>query len=291
MRYLSSTDLINEVRDELHYWVEQGKVDDSIFYPVIRLCLSNMGGRILPEKETMLEIKSGKSPLPKDFKNLIMALSCLQKEYAKPVTNAEITVENYDLTHTPPKQYEVLTNGCGVPYQIQRILPYEAYSWTEFEVLSIAKTSRDKCNTNCMNLFTKSENEITIQNNVLMANFPEGEIYLRYEADLENDCDILIPDYPEITEWIKAELRAKAFQVMYWNNTTDITERMAHAEKQAAIHKERARSFYKRPEISDVYALRNALARQYKTLSYGIIGNTRYDSRKIAQYGYSSSST
>jgi hypothetical protein len=288
MKYTTSTDLINEIRDELHHWVEQGKVDDSIFYPVIRLCLSNMGGRILPEKETVLDVYSYKATLPKDFDSLIMAMACVTKEHVRPVTNAEITVENYDLTYTPVKQYEVHTNGCGVPYQIQRVIPYEAFSWTEFEVLSIAKQSKNKCNHNCMNLHSNSPNEITIENGLMMTNFPEGTVYLRYASSLEDDCDILIPDYPEITEWVKAELRAKAFKVMYWNNTPDITQQLGHTEKEAAVHKERARAFYKRPDLSDVYALRNTLARQYKTLSYGIIGNTRYDSRKITQYGHSS---
>ena len=83
-----------------------------------------------------------------------------------------------------------------------------------------------RCDRECFHFGQKSPHEFEIRDNYLHVNFEKGLVYIQYKESLENDEGFNIPDFPEITDWIKQALIVQAFTSL-WRNGEEVQQKLA----------------------------------------------------------------
>ena len=289
MNYIKADDLINEVQINLHTYFQNGLVDSSILYPVIQRNLELIGVKILPKKSAVIHINNYVANLPKDFYSLIYALSTETKvieslpikghvtyedlDYAKENLNGKIIHEEAyeESIHKIISDSEFIEKGYlssvdefGRFRVIQKI-DKMIYVNTATKVLSISHDSN--IDSLCLNPTLKSNYDIELKNNKIFAKFQTGSIYIEYRTLLEEDGELLIPDYSEIKSWLIAECEKKIFQYLYYNGLADTVQRLQFSDKELHILRENARTFWKRHSYSDFVEMKKHFIYNFNRLS------------------------
>jgi hypothetical protein len=268
MKYISSTAIIDEVKNELSFWFENHSVDETLLYPCIRFCMSKIKLDHYPEKTGILQVENYKATLPKDFKQLCIALACtsgFERAYTHDVEiTEERTVCELNVCETI---CDVCTDSCGSMYKIIQKFPTHWKEWNSFDLLKPTSKSYPYCYKNCFNFRSKSKNEIEINGNVMHTNFEQGLIYIEYIQDLETEDDYQIPDNETVIAWVKAEMIFKIFQTLFYNEVPNIVGQYKAAEKELFVKSENARQLIKRSEFTTYYDLANILLKRYN--NYG----------------------
>lgn len=269
MNYIDSSILIEEVVNELHTYFDNSQVEESILYPVIRECLTQMGANILEEVEGTLAIKNFRGDFPKGFKSLTEAYLCSNHEVTRRIPNTGIhTVEVGVVEVDPCAPFELQKDGCGNTYKIVQHLPYETYSWSTIDILTTYNTS---CSKDCPNVGAQSPFQITINNNSVTTSFESGTIYIKYLKTPETDTGYNIPDHDTIIAWVKYEMQRKVLENLYVNGTPDLERRLQFVEQKCHIAKENARKVWKSSSLQQFYGVRNTLAKRYIARAKGIL--------------------
>lgn len=267
---INAEEVILEVRNMLSDWFDANKIDESVFYPAIRKCLSKMGMDTGVERPPVMVYVSGyKADLPKDFKKLVSAVSCIAKTFKRPVSEAVMTYEVIEVG----QNYDVYKDDCGLPTSVVRKLPYEVYEWNQFELLRISKESIPSCDTNCLNFLSKSTDTIRIVGNKLYTQFETGAIYLEY---IGNSDELFLPDNETILDWVKECLMVEAYTYLVHHGEPNVADLLRLVTTNRHIKEEQARPVWKRSELHEFYDLRNTLSRRYRALSAGMLNDTRY---------------
>ena len=264
MNFIPASDIINEIKNKLSVYFENGYLDESLLYRKIRYCVSSIGLKILPKKSKIVKIENFKGGLPSDFYKLETAIGCLSyyikwkdttvaKTYEKDICELELCKTECDYCH----------DDCGRRYQVIQKFPEYTIEWNEFFDVCISNTSRPFCTDSCFSNNLASYNEITIENKVINTNFEKGWVYVEYLATIDTDEDIMIPDYPKIIDWIIDELRVECFEYLYDNGLQDVSQRLGNAKQDLTISKLDARAFFKMNEVKDFYNLGNILVSRY----------------------------
>ena len=269
MREISVDDIILEVRNMLSVWFDTHKVDESILYPVARQCLAKMGKDNTVEKDAVIYISGRIGDLPLDLKNIIMAVSCVGKEYRRPVSEAVMTYETVQID----QDYSVYKDDCGLPSKVYRKVPYEVYEWDQFELLRVARDTVPKCHANCLNFLSKTDKTFSISGNKILVNFDTGLLYITYTAHSE---ELRVPDNETIINWVKKCMYVEVFTYLAYAGEPNIADRLSLAKQDRHIAEEQARPVWKRSEFQDFYSLRSRLMARFNTFSAGIINDTRY---------------
>ena len=263
MKYITSTELINEVKNGLNTWFESGMVDETILYRKIRLCLSQMGMKVLPEKNKMLSVKNYQVTLPNDFHMLYYAIGC---------TNYTTTYRDSSCPHweeeficeleTCKTECDYHHDECGNRYNLVQKFPKYTIEWQEFYNFTIVD-SQPYCASGCFNQYGCA-NEIKIQDGKIITNFDKGYIWLVYLSQLEENGDYLIPDKEQIIQWLIDEMRVTIFQYLFDNGIGDVLQRLQIAKQDLMVTKGYARNFIKTSEVKDFYNVTNTLINRYK---------------------------
>jgi len=266
--YITSTELIAQVRNKLQTYFEEDKADESVLYPRIRRCLAKLKLNHHPVKCSVLEVESCMTPLPEDFQRMCLALYCTKcesihnnDERFKIITEEQHVCE----LNLCESSCDVCHDHCGNMFRIVQKFPDRTtkLSWTEFDVLCPSKDMIPHCEAGSLNLQSRSRNEITIKNNTLHTNFDNGLVYITYVAKLEKQNEYLIPDKEQIIEWIEADLIHEIFQTMFYNGNNEILNQVQASKQDLAIKAENARQFYSRSEFGEFYDIANTMIRRY----------------------------
>jgi hypothetical protein len=274
VNYVSSKTLLDEVRNEMPVYFETSKVDESILLPVIRKCVSQMGVGHFKEDKATLTVRQNKAILPKDFHRLSLAISCLGKTYTRPHPTMGIMEQEVGLCKVDEcDTFRIHLDECGNMFKIEQQLPYESWSWDQYALMSIEKSSFPSCHATCPNLHSDDPYSITIKNGEIFTNFAEGIVYIEYIVDPNTPNGYDIPDNPKVREWIKETMKLKIFEYLYDNMEPDIENRLGNAKQRANAAELQAISVYKMSEFQQFYELRNRLAARYnaraKSILYG----------------------
>lgn len=276
MNVIHTSQIFDEVRDQLYSWDALNRVDDSLFYPIIRRILSKLGPEYMEEHSIMLEISGGRAPLPKDFAYLTAVYMCWHNtlQTTDPRLGL-ITQEVYDI----PEQntFDVHTDDCGRPYRIVQKLPVTTYEWNTFEVLSVVKTV--PCSDYCINRRSTSNKKIEIKNGYIYTNFDEGTVYFNYLRPIEDESGYYLPNHPVIIEWIKAELIYETLKVLGLNNVPDMNGAIQLAMITLREKKAEFDVLRKRSSVQEFYNVGNKLIKRYNAMYNGTLRDTRYDRR------------
>lgn len=268
MNYRKGRELIDQVAEDLSSYDDQGLIDYSKLYKILRRCNATLGLRINPEKTEMIQIKEYKGYVPEDFKVLNHAFLCKEKVYDV-CAPKKVYVEYQTLCTGDKKTCSpCLTEDCG-DYAIYQLLDD---NWTQFKQLEVCRAttkSFNKCTTSCPNLFSKSGNEFEIQDDgTVVTNFQNGHLYINYMGTLEDsDEDLLVLDDPLVEPYYEAELTRQILKFIAYNKDGDVANIYGDAKIEASRAKITAISYvnaigYK--ELQETYkAERDKLFAQY----------------------------
>ncbi len=291
-KYIESAVIINEVKNLLSSYFDQGTLDESILYPKIKWCLDKMGLKVHPLKSAMVQIVNKQGRLPLDFYKLSYAVGCGSYEQWEDMDG----IDQFTPKITEKRIYEIpacrssfdyCTNECGETYEI--IQSFEQLKYRYWDFFNIRVRNEEVCTNDCINKQYSSEyNEIDIRNGIIFTNF-SGSIHLDYIATMENnEGDLLIPDYSQITEWIKLVLIVECFRKLFYNGENTVQQRLQVSMQELTVKQLDALNFWKANEVQDFYDLRRVLKARYskhktairgdsmKSEFYTIVGQNQY---------------
>jgi hypothetical protein len=275
LQYIPADDVLNEVKNSLNTYFNQGVLDESTLYGKLRWCLSKMGLKIYPTHTAVVHLDGNCAKLPEDFHRLVYALGCGTFSTTWTDTNPHY-VEQEVVTFSSPchTQLDYCTDDQGNMYKI--LEQYDRYTvhYSNLFDLRIAQDASPYCTAECFEFSNyRSPHEITIKNCMIYTNFTQGSVYLEYLSKLETpDGDLLIPDYPAIIEWIKDVLVVECFQYLYDNQIGDVIQRLQKREARLHISQENAKAVYRQFEVQDLFdlvKLNKARNKKYSTAVYG----------------------
>lgn len=282
VNYISATELLLEVQNQLSTFFERALLDDSIFYPVIKRCLDKLGMKILPTAHLVIPIKDYQGILPFDFYKLVSATGCFEVETLITDENPKV-IEVYESDKFKSYQDYYLLKPADVRvdaygdefYVIQR---YETFAvrYNNFYPLSVAQSSFGQCANGCLNKQVRSQNKIEISGRKLLTNFASGSILLEYLQSLEKETvdgtDLLIPNYSPITEWIVYKCIYKGLEKMYLNQEADVQQRLQFIGQQLAVAETNALTFISKSSIRELYDYRNLFFSRFKKFNDMVYG-------------------
>lgn len=281
-QFITASEILHEVKNELRVYFERSVLDDSYFYPVIRSCLSKLGAKVYPVNETVIWISNYQAYLPKDFHKLLLAIGCF--DYIIKSTPNE-NPQLYDVKETQEdylisKPSYTCLDECGENfYVIQRFDTFEV-TFRDYGHLSITESSYPHCASNCFNKQILGQEQIEIKNGKIYAGFETGSVFISYlqklEKEDEDGVDLIIPDFAPIRDWVKAACIKKGFEVMYYNNDGDVQQRLNYAKNELTVLEQNARSFARMVEFRELYDIRKVFFSRYNKFEHVIYGNPRY---------------
>jgi hypothetical protein len=271
VRYISSEEVVNDVKNRMSGYFNSGKVDESILPRVIRRCVGLMGIKAKPRKKSVLTIQQYKAELPEDFDSVVLVMGCgtatawVKDEWPNP---ARISIETAG-------KCEVCTDQCGnvlkVTYQDQ----FQKYQYEDYVVLRAASLSY--CATNCPNTRSKCRYQFEIKEEngckVLITDIPEGHLYMEYVATVEHEAHFDIPAHEYIRDWVFEECRKEVYAYL-WDNGEDVRTRLDDSKEELRIKHANAMQVYKQREVWELYSMADALARKYHSFERWVSPDT-----------------
>jgi hypothetical protein len=257
---ISIEELLNEVEITLSSYFQSGIIDTTLLYPHVRRCLGLIGVKVLPIKETQLLVENYGVALPGDFFSLILLLSTDTKNYAHTPPQGLLTFERKHLD-------TVITHDDNNIPLINEFNRYSVVQRTNIELLTSTTTKIPIIGNHipgCVNPYNAKKYDLEIKNNRILTQFESGVLHMEYRADSE---DIMIPDFPEIIEWLKAECIKLCFSQMYYNTTEDVVQRLQFSSAELHILKENARTFWKRHSVAEFNQLKKYLQDNFNKTS------------------------
>lgn len=251
-KYRKGREIIDQVAEDLSSYDDQGLIDYTKLYKVLRKCNAALGEKINPEKEEVVQIKNFRGYLPEDFYNLNFAFICRERTFnVKPPQGFH--VEYKTICKHENKCKPCLTE-CDNDYVI---FQYLDDNWTQYKNLELVRVdpkSFSKCKADCPNLFAKSGNEFEIADDgMITTNFETGAIYLNYVGNLEDlDEDLLIIDHPLVEPYYEAELIRQILKNIVYNKDGEVVQLYGDAKIEASRARTQAMNFINMPEYTEI---------------------------------------
>jgi hypothetical protein len=268
MKFISSEELLIELEDDLHKYYVNG-LESSFLLPKIERQLLEIGVKFLPKKSVTIDIKNNVGKLPKDFHYLILAVSCSSYKVTSPDnTRGTLTYEQRvcDLPVCKTEaDYWHDENGRVAIYQ--RFYG-DSFIHKDISMLTVKESIESD---ECCNPINSGKYDIELKNGLIYTNknLVDGTIYLEYRGSLDNKGDLLIPDFPEIKEWLMEFCRKETFKRVFNNEDSNsgVVNKLQYSDKELHIAKENARAFWKRAGQSEFYKLRTELINKFNKLA------------------------
>lgn len=285
MLYTTSQELINEVENELSMWFNTGKVDKSTLPSIIRACLAKMGNLALPSKETVLDICDYKAKLPEGFDKVMSAMCCTRSQ--RLALDGRILTETEQICDTECGSYErlgnfremaneVCVNSCQTGmFKIVQKFNTHVIEWDNIDYMEPSKSSQAYCLGDCFKIKSKCSNEFEIKNGYFHTNFETGAVLLIYKLNLENEEGFMVPDYPEITEWIKQAMITQVFKTLY-RNGEDVVQKLNFEKNELRILELNAMAFYRPSSVQNYLNTAKIIASDFNLLDQSQNASPRY---------------
>lgn len=262
IKYRKGRELIEQVADDLSSYCDQGLIDYSKLYKVLRKCNADIGEKINPEKEDMVKIKDYRGYVPLDFKTLNYAFLCKEKISHCPPPPKGFQVE-YETKCVKGNKCKPCVSECDSDYVIYQKLDDE---WTQFKSLEVTRvnpSSIGRCSRSCPNMFSITGNEFDIDSNgMITTNFKDGFIYFNYVGNLEDDeDDLLILDHPLVEPYYENELIKQILKLALYNKSADVAQLYSDAKVEASRARTTAIGFTNMSEYTEI---RNLVQNQRK---------------------------
>jgi len=271
--FIDAQELLAEVKNFLGKYMQRALLDDSVFYPKIRSCLAKCGAKIYPIGTTVVPVKDYRAELPSDFHKLVIAVGCFdytttsfnENPNLHDVPESEIT--NFLIT----KPSYTCLDECGENFYVIQKFETFSVSYRDYVGLKVSKNSWPKCSKNCFNKYQLADQEIEITDHIT-TNFPTGWIFLEYLQNLESqDQDLIIPDYAQIRDWVKAACITEGLKFLYLNGE-DVERKWQQFKLEETTLENNARSFIKQNDFKELYDVRKMFAGRYNKFHQMVYG-------------------
>lgn len=232
-KYITLQQLLASVKTDLPSFKDSGFIDEGNVVKTIMWCNEKLGLPIRRVKETVLNIRNYQVDLPADFQKAIYVAALEHSsfgtaQYKDPFNNS------HDQTNECHLHVEEFVSGGNVEYiktiktKMGEGLWYSHTNWTE---LSLSPSSYIYTDSSCVNNRMKGKYTIDIDGERIMTPFREGQIYIMYHANLEDEeGNMLIPFHPLITNWYEWCVKEKILMDMAFNSDGNVADKLKLAQ-------------------------------------------------------------
>lgn len=278
-KYRTFDDLVSSVSLDLRRFDLENMIDPQSLIKVALRINHLLGVKVSASKEKVLTVHKGKAKLPADFDVLNFAFVLSGSTACDP--EKEYTYINPHCAET-----QTITNDCGEDIIVSPHikLVYETYSPTVVAGCQIINPQGCKLHkmeqirmvrgkrvaSDCHNLTAKCRLEGYIQDNFLVTNFEDGEIYINYQSLMEDDNGrLLVLDHPRVNDFYEYSLKERIMENLIAESEEVIRLYQLYSEKarQARIE---ALSYIRTPnfgEMRDTWELnRRAMTAKYYSM-------------------------
>lgn len=282
MKYIEFEVIENEVKRFFNSYFESGQdIDSSIYLPEVKTLLTKFGLKIKNKNNTVLTIKNYKSELPDNFYKLILAIGCSKKtDYIPPGSDhpfQNFKIEEFTSNYKINNCENSCLNECGEHvHVIQKIDDGKLITYNEYYPILISRQVKEYgCyDDNCFNFkFKNCPDEIIIKNNIVEANFCEGNIYIEYYETLFNGNELMIPDHDVLIKAVKEQIKLSILEYLLFNhpdpNIVGKYQLQQTLTKDAIYH---AINLIKNNEVQDLKDIRNYFVNRYNIFEKMING-------------------
>lgn len=279
-KYIEVDEVFNRVSASLKSYFDSDMIVIEDYYKVIELCNSNLGIRLNPTKEALIDINNFSAELPSDFLMLDLALvvNTVKNSYMYGVRKTETltgvcpTAEELSIIDNPCCGFKL---HCGKKPVL--VCEYENIS-IEFEETHIARlTEKKHISDDCFNLNSDSPYMMEINNGQIFTDAIEkGKLYILYTARMSAEGNIPIClDNPIVMEYYEQALRYKILEDLYINKRLDISQALSLVQREYIMAKNAAISLVTTPEFDEIISINNALKRQYRKFNSRLVYGKR----------------
>jgi len=201
--------IIAEIKNKLKVYDQQGLLDDISLNNGIKENIKEFGGNIMNEYQVALVVEKGRAKLPDNFWALKAAVKCEQEGYVEEKTEKHIQRRVSYLEWTEIKDYynyldvKPCTEDEDTKYITETLFfetankAYKFYYKQPKLLNLIPHVYKVRCDSDCPNLTSNSEYDISIDenHNYITTNFNEGFIWVWYKGlPCDEAGNLMIPD-------------------------------------------------------------------------------------------------
>jgi hypothetical protein len=251
LSYKKATQIYNSVAVDLKNYADENMIDYGTLVKVIKECNALLGLDINQEKETILEVCNSKVKLPADFVTLNFALVCGKEKivYSAP-TGFQVEIEKAKSCQT------TCSNEYNSPITIFQCCDEGYKIIDEVNVVKLVQTASSLTSGRCINEFSTSELEIKIKDGWIYTNFEEGNVYLNYNALMEDeDGDLIVLDHDLVNPYYEWACKKKIFTDLYLTGDDNVERRLSLVNKEFEFAKRQALLVKNMPEFYEIQEL------------------------------------
>lgn len=273
IKYRKGKEIIDQVADDLGSYDDQGLIDYSRLYKILRRCNATLGEKLNPDRQAVIHVKNYRAYLPEDFVSLNYAFVCTKREVN--VTPPKGFQIEYKTLCTKAKNCDPCITECDNDYAIFQLLDDEWTQYKSLETVSVNSKSFNKCNSECPNTRVNSHRTIEIgDDGTVTTTFTNGDLYLNYVGSMENeDGELLVLDHPLVEPYYEAEVTRQILKSIVYNKDGDVGELYKDTKIEAARARTAAMSFVNTPGYDEIRNLwKSQRERLYRKYFLPIIG-------------------
>lgn len=251
INYKKGKIILDQVAEDLHTYDDQGLIDYSKLYKVLRTCNSTLGLKLNPEKTEMLTVSNFKTRLPDDFVSLNFSYLCTTKTInVTPPSGFHVEYKNmYEWKRKTTCLWEkeckqVIYQKCDEQWQ----------EFSNLHLVRLTEKSFKRCWGSCPNFHSRSGMSIDIgDDNIITCSFECGELYLNYVGSMEDENeDLLVLDHPLAEPYYEAAVTHHILKSVFRNKLDDVQGIYNDAIRDLARARLAAELFVNMPEYNEV---------------------------------------
>lgn len=191
--YKTADELIAEIASSEYYKDNPHLLKDEDIYRWLYMGLKRFGLNVMQKKEVVVDVENYRAILPKDFGKLALAIHC-QKDVCNVAEGDKQHLINwYYYTERIEDNFVVQASDNSAKCKDQKVIREKVwinndcavelcYSHPKYVKIG-SDTLRQSCTSDCVNRTLKDPHySINIKQNIVMANFKSGSLYIQYYA-------------------------------------------------------------------------------------------------------------
>lgn len=279
-KYIKLTQLLASVKSDLNLYDDAGMIDEDRVIKVIAECNEKLGQRIYKSRECKIIVKDYKADIPTDLYKIQNIFAT--KTMAKYNTNAFFGARQVEFTETKPEdETKIITYGkmgcvdsCNNCYWVadrrEKTTSSEIIYETVFP-LSISNSVQNKCLPYSPCTKWKGEYQVDIDEQNFNFSFKEGEIYISYLGNLEDeDGEIQIPFHPKLNSYYEYAVKEKILEDLFLNSEADVVEKIKYINEKKREAYAIAWNFVQTRQVNEWTKVQENIQRDYYSKWYKI---------------------
>jgi hypothetical protein len=218
IKYRTFEQLLEDVSIDFSTYALEGMIEPQQLIKVAMRVNFDLGLRIQKTKQTILDVDKGKVRLPQDYYSLNFAYmtGTYRVETKMPsgtiIEDVILDPSSVSLDETGcPTDGTVCMNNCGDYFQLIQKTKTDVKIYETFgKIRAVGQGVVESCPNS---RWTTAENIMEIRDGFIYTNFTSGNIYLNYQAQMENqDGELIVMDHPLVNEYYEYALKQRILE-------------------------------------------------------------------------------